>query len=65
MRPYWGSPNGLPTSSDPIPSARGNRLGSTVAAIAHRWGFAHLGRFAAAHKKMYGVTPLQTLRAAY
>jgi AraC-like DNA-binding protein len=37
---------------------------STVAAIAHRWGFTHLGRFAAAHKKMYGVTPLQTLRAA-
>jgi AraC-like DNA-binding protein len=36
---------------------------STVAAIAHRWGFTHLGRFAAAHKKMYGVTPLQTLRA--
>jgi transcriptional regulator GlxA family with amidase domain len=23
---------------------------STVAAIAHRWGFTHLGRFAAAHK---------------
>jgi AraC-like DNA-binding protein len=38
---------------------------STVAAIAHRWGFTHLGRFAAAHKKMYGVTPLQTLRAAH
>jgi AraC-like DNA-binding protein len=37
---------------------------STVAAIAHRWGFTHLGRFAAAHKTMYGETPLQTLRAA-
>jgi AraC-like DNA-binding protein len=37
---------------------------STVAAIAHRWGFTHLGRFAAAHKKVYGETPLQALRAA-
>jgi AraC-like DNA-binding protein len=37
---------------------------STVAAIAHRWGFTHLGRFAAAHKRVYGETPLQALRAA-
>jgi AraC-like DNA-binding protein len=37
---------------------------STVAGIAHRWGFTHLGRFAAAHQKMYGETPLQALRAA-
>jgi AraC-like DNA-binding protein len=37
---------------------------STVAAIAHRWGFTHLGRFAAAHKTVYGETPLQALRAA-
>jgi AraC-like DNA-binding protein len=37
---------------------------STVAGIAHRWGFTHLGRFAAAHKKVYGETPLQALRAA-
>jgi AraC-like DNA-binding protein len=35
----------------------------TVAAIAHRWGFTHLGRFATAHKTMYGQTPLQALRA--
>jgi AraC-like DNA-binding protein len=38
---------------------------STVACIAHRWGFTHLGRFVAAHKGMYGETPLQTLRAAH
>jgi AraC-like DNA-binding protein len=38
---------------------------STVACIAHRWGFTHLGRFAAAHKTMYGQTPLQALRAAH
>jgi AraC-like DNA-binding protein len=37
---------------------------STVAAVAHRWGFTHLGRFAAAHKTMFGETPLQALRAA-
>jgi AraC-like DNA-binding protein len=39
-------------------------LHSTVAAIAHRWGFTHLGRFAAEHKTVYGETPLQALRAA-
>jgi AraC-like DNA-binding protein len=37
----------------------------TVAAIAHRWGFTNLSRFAAAHKRMYGQTPLQLLRAAH
>jgi AraC-like DNA-binding protein len=37
---------------------------STVACIAHRWGFTHLGRFATAHKEMYGETPLHVLRAA-
>jgi AraC-like DNA-binding protein len=37
---------------------------TTVAAIAHRWGFAHLGRFATAHTAMYGETPYQALQAA-
>jgi transcriptional regulator GlxA family with amidase domain len=37
---------------------------STVATIAHRWGFIHLGRFATAHKTTYGQTPLQALRSA-
>ena len=37
---------------------------STVAAIAHRWGFTHLGRFAEAHKRVYGETPLQALHTA-
>jgi AraC-like DNA-binding protein len=36
----------------------------TVASIAHRWGFTHLGRFAAAHKAMFGETPLQVLHSA-
>ncbi|MFS3128587.1 AraC family transcriptional regulator [Nocardioides sp. Bht2] len=34
----------------------------TVATIAHRWGFAHLGRFAAAHTKEFGEPPSVTLR---
>jgi AraC-like DNA-binding protein len=38
---------------------------NTVAAIAHRWGFTNRSRFAAAHKTMYGQTPLQTLRAPH
>jgi AraC-like DNA-binding protein len=37
---------------------------SSVASIAHRWGFTHLGRFAAAHKTIFGETPRQALRAA-
>jgi AraC-like DNA-binding protein len=36
----------------------------TVAAIARRWGFAHLGRFAATYEANYGQTPGRTLRAA-
>ncbi|MFE1961306.1 AraC family transcriptional regulator [Streptomyces sp. NPDC059479] len=36
--------------------------GDSVAAIARRWGFAHLGRFAAAHEARFGQKPLQTLR---
>jgi AraC-like DNA-binding protein len=38
---------------------------NTVAAIAHRWGFTNRSRFAAAHKTMYGETPLQALRAPH
>lgn len=34
----------------------------SVAAVARRWGFTHLGRFAAAHEAKYGQTPLRTLR---
>jgi AraC-like DNA-binding protein len=35
---------------------------TTVASVAHRWGFTHLGRFAAAYKKMYDESPGHTLR---
>lgn len=36
----------------------------TVAAIARRWGFAHLGRFAAAYEARFGQPPGRTLLAA-
>jgi transcriptional regulator GlxA family with amidase domain len=34
----------------------------SVTAVAHRWGFASPGQFAAAYQQAYGVTPSQTLR---
>lgn len=34
----------------------------TVAQIAGRWGFAHLGRFAEAYRRQYGCPPSETLR---
>jgi AraC-like DNA-binding protein len=35
---------------------------TTVTAIAHRWGFTHLSRFAAAYRDAYGELPVRTLR---
>jgi AraC-like DNA-binding protein len=35
---------------------------SSVTTVARQWGFAHLGRFAAAHLAAYGQSPLVTLR---
>jgi AraC-like DNA-binding protein len=34
----------------------------TVSAVAHRWGFAHLGRFASAYRLRFGEPPSDTLR---
>jgi AraC-like DNA-binding protein len=34
----------------------------TVASVAHRWGFAHLGRFASTYRTRFGVSPSETLR---
>jgi AraC-like DNA-binding protein len=34
----------------------------TVAAVAYRWGFSNLGRFAATHAERYGEIPSDTLR---
>ncbi len=39
-----------------------NPFESTVATIAHRWGFTHLGRFAAAHEAAFGDLPSATLQ---
>lgn len=36
--------------------------GNTVAQIAHRWGFAHLGRFSQAYRQRFGELPSDTLR---
>jgi transcriptional regulator GlxA family with amidase domain len=38
---------------------------TTVAAVAHRWGFAHLGRFASAYRTRFGESPSVTLRGAF
>ncbi len=35
---------------------------TTVAAVAHRWGFSHLGRFSQAYRREYGRSPSTTLR---
>ncbi|MGE8318641.1 MAG: AraC family transcriptional regulator [Comamonas sp.] len=35
---------------------------SNVAAVALRWGFAHLGRFSSEYRQRYGESPSQTLR---
>jgi AraC-like DNA-binding protein len=40
-----------------------NRMQTTVAAIAARWGFAHMGRFAVWYRDAYGESPHVTLRA--
>lgn len=36
----------------------------TVARVAQRWGFSHLGRFSLAYRRKFGVTPSQTLRTS-
>ena len=35
---------------------------STIAEVAHRWGFSHLGRFALAYRQQYGESPSETAR---
>ncbi len=35
---------------------------TTVALVANRWGFSHLGRFAATYRQRYGESPSATLR---
>ncbi|WP_306206369.1 helix-turn-helix transcriptional regulator [Actinoplanes sp. RD1] len=40
----------------------GSQGQETVAAVAHRCGFAHLGRFSTAYRQRYGTAPSETLR---
>jgi transcriptional regulator GlxA family with amidase domain len=37
--------------------------GVTVAAVAYRWGFGNLGRFAADYRREFGRSPSEVLRA--
>ena len=37
----------------------------SVAALAARWGFTHLGRFAMEYRRRYGHYPSQTLRTSF
>jgi transcriptional regulator GlxA family with amidase domain len=37
--------------------------GTTVTAVAGRWGFVHLGRFADQYRQQFGESPSETLRA--
>lgn len=39
------------------------RRGATVAGIAQRWGFTHVGRFAIQYRERFGESPSRTLRA--
>ncbi len=38
---------------------------TSVAALAVRWGFTHLGRFAVEYRRRYGSSPSQTLRSSF
>jgi AraC-like DNA-binding protein len=38
---------------------------TTVTEVAYRWGFTHLGRFAADYRARYGIPPSVTLRTAH
>ena len=42
---------------------RGEPPHTTVAAVAQRWGFVHLGRFAHLYRTRYGVPPSETLHS--
>jgi AraC-like DNA-binding protein len=35
---------------------------SSIAGVANRWGFSHLGRFALAYRRQYGESPSETAR---
>lgn len=45
--------------------AAASLVAESVASVAHRWGFTHLGRFAASYRAEYDEAPSQTLRRTY
>ncbi|GAB1644699.1 AraC family transcriptional regulator [Krasilnikovia sp. MM14-A1259] len=49
----------LAHAHDELRAADPTRTG--VRSVAHRWGFAHLGRFAAYYREVYGCAPSETL----
>jgi AraC-like DNA-binding protein len=51
----------LSRAREELKAAQGSR--TTVAEIATRWGFVHLGRFAATYRGKFGETPSTTLRS--
>ncbi|MCE7004470.1 helix-turn-helix transcriptional regulator [Kibdelosporangium philippinense] len=54
----------LKRAHDDLEAIAAGRAEGTVAEVASRWGFAHLGRFAGLYRRTYGHSPVQTLRAA-
>ncbi len=42
-----------------------SKPGTTISAVATRWGFTQLGIFAAYYRRMFGETPRETLRAVH
>ncbi len=56
-------PHACSTSDWIVRTQTSRQGGITVADVAFRWGgFGHPGRFAAAFRKRYGVTPTEVLR---
>jgi AraC-like DNA-binding protein len=53
----------LKRAHEDLAAIAAGRAEGTVAEVASRWGFAHLGRFAGQYRKTYGHSPVQTLRA--
>ncbi|MEA5365260.1 AraC family transcriptional regulator [Amycolatopsis sp., V23-08] len=45
--------------------AAADPAGTTIAAVAARWGFLHAGRFATAYRRKFGVLPSETLHGRH
>jgi transcriptional regulator GlxA family with amidase domain len=47
-----------------LADASQTRSPAAVTAVAGRWGFVHLGRFAQQYRQLFGEAPSQTLRSS-